>query len=223
LQTATGIDQLVAQADPLPAFDAQAPLMSLSRILGNTLETVPAKVPYLKARPELVEKWRGQLNNVSGFKVGIAWQGSPRYRADWQRSIPLARFEPLARVPGVKLISLQKGPGQEQLSGIGFPVWDLGERLDTNETGPFLDTAAVMQALDLLITSDSAIVHLAGALAAPIWVALPYMPDWRWLLDRDDSPWYPTMRLFRQRVRGNWDEVFGRIAQELCKMKSGQV
>jgi hypothetical protein len=215
LKSAAGIDQLVAQGDLLPPFDVQAALMSLPRILGTTLETVPAAVPYLKARPELVEKWRGEIRKVSGFKVGIAWQGSPRYRADWQRSIPLARFEPLARVPGVTLISLQKGPGQEQLSGIGFPVWDLAERLDTSETGPFLDTAAVMQALDLLITSDSAIVHLAGALAVPIWVALPYMPDWRWLLEREDSPWYPTTRLFRKRVRGDWEEVFSRMAEQL--------
>jgi hypothetical protein len=189
--------------------------MSLPRILGTTLETVPATVPYLQARSELVDKWRGELSKVSGLKVGIAWQGSPRYRADWQRSIPLARFKPLAGVRGVKLVSLQKGPGQEQLSGIGFPVWDLAERLDTSETGPFLDTAAVMQALDLLITSDSAIVHLAGALAVPIWVALPFMPDWRWLLDREDSPWYPTMRLFRQRVRGDWEEVFSRMTEQL--------
>jgi hypothetical protein len=150
------------------------------------------------------------------FRVGIAWQGNPKYRKDRERSVPLAHFAALARVLGVQLISLQKGPGAEQLAGVAdlFPVTELGSRLDET-SGAFLDTAAVMKGLDLVVTSDTAIPHLAGALGVPVWVALPFIPDWRWLLEREDSPWYPTMRLFRQAERGNWTEVFERIARAL--------
>jgi len=159
------------------------------------------------------------LEPVHAFKVGIAWQGSPKYRNDHERSVPLAHFAALARVPGVQLISLQIGPGIEQLACLAglFPVTDLGSHLDET-AGPFMDTAAVMKNLDLVVTSDTVIPHLAGALAVPVWVALPLAPDWRWLLEREDSPWYPSMRLFRQAERGNWTEVFERIAGELHKM-----
>src|SRR5207248_11489066 len=128
----------------------------------------------------------------------------------------LARFAPLAGVEGVRLVSLQKGPGVEQLHVLAgrFPVMELVEELDT-EGGAFLDTAAVMKNLDLVVTSDTAAAHLAGALGVPVWVALPFAPDWRWLLAREDSPWYPTMRLFRQAEAGNWAEVFDRIAGAL--------
>lgn len=149
-------------------------------------------------------------------RIGINWQGNPSYRADRDRSMPLTEFAPLASVPGVSLISLQKGPGSEQVGQLGglFPVLDLSAELDAH-SGPFMDTAAVMMNLDLVITSDTAIAHLAGALAVPVWVALPTVPDWRWLLDRHDSPWYPTMRLFRQKERGQWQDVFRRIAEAL--------
>jgi hypothetical protein len=124
-------------------------------------------------------------------------------------------FTPLADIPTVRLISLQKGGGAEQLAQSPLPVLDLGHELDET-SGAFMDTAAVMMNVDLVITSDTALAHLAGALAVPVWVALPFAPDWRWMLDRDDSPWYPTMRLFRQQKPGDWDEVFQRIAGELC-------
>jgi hypothetical protein len=128
----------------------------------------------------------------------------------------LAQFAPLARVPGVRLLSLQKGLGREQIPALRglFPVTDLGAELD-EATGPFLDTAAVMMNLDLVVTSDTSIAHLAGALGVPVWVALQDVPDWRWLLDREDSPWYPTMRLFRQTTPGRWEDVFDRIAEAL--------
>jgi len=152
------------------------------------------------------------------LRVGIAWQGSPTYRYDRQRSIPLAQFARLAEVPGVQLISLQKGTGVEQLASWqgqnALP--DLGKRLDENG-GAFMDTAAVMKTLDLVICSDTAIPHLAGSLGVPVWLALPLVPDWRWLLDREDSPWYPTMRLFRQTRCEHWEDVFGRMAAELWK------
>jgi hypothetical protein len=195
-------------------------MLSLGRVLGTTLATIPEDVPYLRAEPALVEHWRRELNAVAGpgeLKVGIAWQGSPGHAKDHYRSVPLTRFAPLAALPGVRLVSLQKGAGSEQLAALGglFPVVDLGERLDAS--GAFLDTAALMQGLDLVVTIDSALAHLAGALGAPVWVALSFVADWRWLLDREDSPWYPTMRLFRQRRPGDWDDVFARLAAALAE------
>jgi tetratricopeptide (TPR) repeat protein len=221
LASCSGIERITAQGDPLPAFDVHAPLASLPRIFGTTLAAVPANVPYLSADARLVERWRQELAPQRGFKIGIAWQGSPKYRSDAQRSIPLEQFEPLARVPGVQLYSLQKGAGAEQLGRVAarFAVVDLGGRLDET-TGPFLDTAAAIKNLDLVISSDTSIPHLAGALGAPVWLALPCAPDWRWLLDRDDSPWYPSMRLFRQPARGDWQSVFRRMAAELEQIVS---
>ena len=137
-------------------------------------------------------------------------------RADAGRSFALRHFEGLARVPGVRLVSLQKGPGSEQLHALsGWPVQDLGEGFEPGGPDAFLDVAAVMQCLDLVITSDTSIAHLAGALGRPTWVALKQVPDWRWLLERDDSPWYPTLRLFRQRQPGDWAGVFERMRQEI--------
>src|SRR5262249_23681904 len=153
----------------------------------------------LDADAELVARWRSELGPLRALKIGIAWQGNPRYPEDRSRSFRLAQFEPVAQLECVRLFSLQKGPGAEQLAAVTdlFPVTDLGSQLDET-TGAFMDTAAVMKNLDLVITSDTAIAHLAGALGVPVWVALPQVPDWRWLLGREDSPWYPTMRLFRQ-------------------------
>jgi tetratricopeptide (TPR) repeat protein len=214
-----GIDRFVEQGAPLPPFDCHAPLLGLPGIFRTTPATVPADVPYVFADPGLVERWRRELASQPTFKVGIAWQGNPRFKADRLRSIPLARFAPLARVPGVQLFSLQKGFGSEQLRTIDFPVVDLGSRLD--ETGgAFTDTAAVMQNLDLVITSDTVTPHLAGALGVPVWLALPFSAHWTWLLGREDCPWYPSMRLFRQQRGGDWEEVFGRMAGELGRLAS---
>jgi tetratricopeptide (TPR) repeat protein len=208
---------LVVQGAPLPDFDVYVPLMSLPGILGTTLENIPAEVPYLSADPALVDVWRDQIGAKPGFKVGIAWQGKTTYKDDRFRSIPLARFGPLAQ-EGVELISLQKGPGAEQLAELEgrFHVTDFPSSFD-HQHGPFMDTAAVMKNLDLVITTDTAIAHLAGALAVPVWVALSISPDWRWLLEREDSPWYPTMRLFRQTSFDEWQPVFERIAGELAR------
>jgi tetratricopeptide (TPR) repeat protein len=223
LAGAAGVDQLVAQGEPLPPFDVQAPLLSLPGIFGTAADTIPANVPYLQAKPERVEHWRRELAGLGGLKVGIAWQGNPAFRGDRQRSVPLAHFAPLAAVEGVRLLGLQKGPGQEQLAGLAgrFPVLDLGPELDA-AAGPFVDTAAVMKNLDLVISSDTAVPHLAGALGVPVWVALPSVPDWRWLLGREDCPWYPTMRLFRQARPDDWGEVFARLAAELKALARGR-
>lgn len=224
LASCPGIERIVAQGDVLPAFDVHAPLASLPRIFGTMLENVPTNIPYLAADALLVERWRQELAPQRGFKIGIAWQGSANYRWDAKRSIRLEQFEPLARLPGVQLYSLQKGFGSEQIGQVAsrFAIVDLGGRLDQT-TGPFLDTAAVMKNLDLVISSDTSIPHLAGALGVPVWLATPFVPDWRWLLDRDDSPWYPSMRLFRQPNRGDWESVFRRMAAELQRLVAGAV
>ncbi|HWY88893.1 MAG TPA: hypothetical protein VNX28_19425, partial [Gemmataceae bacterium] len=213
LSGVAGIDQLVAAGTPPPPFDVQASLLSLPNIFATTLATVPAAVPYLRADAVLAEHWRNELAPLDGFRIGIAWQGNIQHAGDRYRSFPLRHLEPLARMAGVKLVSLQKGQGTEQLRG-QFPILDLGDRLDA--AGAFLDTAAIMMNLDLVITVDSAVAHLAGALAVPVWVALSIAPDWRWLLERADSPWYPTMRLFRQQRFGDWNDVFERIHKELA-------
>jgi tetratricopeptide (TPR) repeat protein len=223
LTSCPGIDRLLPQSSPpAESFDIQAPLLSLPGLLRTTLATVPAKVPYLFAEPRLVEHWRQELRFYEGFKIGIAWQASPKYDKlgpDGRRSIPLVQFAPLGRLTDLSLLSLQRGHGTEQLPEATrlFPVADLGSWIDEG-CGAFMGTAAVMRCLDLVITCDTSIAHLAGALGVPVWVALPFAPDGRWMLHRDDSPWYPTMRLFRQTEPGNWKLVCERIAGEVTKL-----
>jgi hypothetical protein len=174
------------------------PLLSLPLLFGTDLNSIPADVPYLHPDPALVERWQIRLAALPGFKVGIAWQGSGKNRTDHLRSIPLEAFAPLARVEGVRLVSLQKGAGSEQVRAVDgrFAVAEL-PGLDESG-GAFVDTAAVLASLDLVVCCDTALGHLAGALGVPCWLALMAVPDWRWLLGRDDSPWYPRCRLFRQ-------------------------
>ncbi len=194
---------------PLPRYDVVAPLLSLPARMRQP----PARPPYLFAEPGLVTAWRDRIGG-DGFRIGIAWQGFSGRHEDKGRSIPLAAFQPLAR-PDVRLISLQKHEGEDQIAAAGFAV----ERLDGLDDGPdaFVDTAAVMATLDLVVTSDTSIAHLAGALGCPVWVALRRVPDWRWMIDRPDSPWYPSMRLFRQSQDGDWPPVFAAMAQALTE------
>jgi tetratricopeptide (TPR) repeat protein len=216
LLKASGFADVIGRGSALPHFDVQIPLLSLAGVFETTLESVPAEIPYLAADPRLIARWRERLESYEGFKVGIAWQGSPTYGEDHYRSMPLSWFEVLAQVPGVQLFSLQKGPGSEQLQALGgrFSVVDLGSQAD-NEGGAFMDTAAIMKNLDLVISADTANVHLAGALGVPVWVAQPIPPDWRWMMHGEMSPWYPTLRLFRQTEFGNWQPVFDRMVAEL--------
>jgi tetratricopeptide (TPR) repeat protein len=215
LQRPAGVDKMIPQGSPLPKVDVAAPLLSLPFLLKTTLETVPNQVPYISADPERLAVWRHALRHVGGYKVAIAWQGSPKYSGDRQRSIPLSYYAPLASIPGVQLISLQKGFGVEQLGPIAkqFVPVDLGRQID--EHGAFVDSAAVMQLVDLVITSDTALAHLAGALGVPVWLVLHFAGDWRWLRNRDDCPWYPTMRLFRQATSGDWQGSFERVVTAL--------
>ena len=196
------------------AFDRQIALSSLPRAFGTRLDSVPAEAPYLRVDAALAKAW-GERLGAHGFKIGIAWNGNPDPEADMARSMPLAEFSSLAKVAGTRLVSLQKGFGSEQLEAPAndFVVEVLGG-LDSGGSA-FLDTAAVMANLDLVVTCDTSIAHLAGALGRPVWVALKKDAEWRWLIDRSDSPWYPTMRLFRQREAGCWRHVFETMAAAL--------
>lgn len=222
LSGCAGIDRTLPEGSPLPAgFDCQAPLMSLPLLCGTTLADIPGEIPYLSIDPVLVERWRQELGVSQAFRIGVAWQGNPKHRFDQHRSIPVHWFASLATLDGVELYSLQKGPGVNQLAGIRFPILELGSRLDESG-GAFLDTAAVMQSLDLVITIDSALAHLGGALGVPVWVALSTNPDWRWLLDRTDSLWYPTVRLFRQQKLGDWAPVFERMREDVRALRDAK-
>jgi len=198
-------------------FDFQCALMSLPLRLGIGLEDIPRGGSYLVPENDLVAAWQTRIGET-GFKVGLCWQGNPEGTIDKGRSILLEKYLPLASVPGVRLISLQKDHGLEQLSRLP-PAMNI-ETLHAFDGGKdsFIDTAAIMQNLDLVITSDTAIPHLAGALNRPAWVALKHIPDWRWMIERDDSPWYKSLRLFRQPVPGDWDTVFRSMAEDLRRL-----
>lgn len=221
LASGEGIDELVCDDASLPRFDTHVPMLSVPGILKTTFDTIPGQVPYIHPGPQLVAKWKQRLDKYEGFKIGIAWQGSPDFHADAQRSIPLRHFAKLAAVLGIRLFNFQKGFGTEQLDALNgqFEVVCFGDELD-GEAGPFMDTAAIMRNLDLVIAPDTSIIHLAGALGVPAWIALSISPDWRWFLNRDDSPWYPTVRLFRQQTLGDWDDVFTRMADALQRRLS---
>jgi tetratricopeptide (TPR) repeat protein len=216
LARCSNIGRIMAKGDEVPEFDFEAPLLSLPDILRTRLESISA--PYLFADAALVGHWRKALSGVRGFRVGINWRGRADKTESQKRDVPLELLASLAARPGVQLISLQRGAGQEDLKAVSgrLPIIDLGE-FDT-EHGAFMDTAAIMKNVDLVISSDTAVPHLAGALGVPVWVALPFVPDWRWLLERSDSPWYPTMRLFRQKRAGDWAGVFEEIREALREL-----
>lgn len=216
LQRHPAIDEVVTRGTTLPAFDAHAPLLSLPGVFGTTLESIPAEIPYLTPAAEAVEQWREVFASAKGLRIGLNWQGSPSHALDRLRSLPLEALVPLGEVPSVQLYSLQTGAGREQLKPLAdrLPIIDLGDQL-----GDFHNTAAALAHLDLAITCDSAVGHLAGATGRPVWILLAQTCDWRWLLDREDSPWYPTARLFRQRERDEWGEDIQRVVRALGERK----
>lgn len=207
---------LTLASDPPPRTDLHASLLSLPHLLGVAPPLVPQPAAYLSAEPKRVARWSRKLDGEK-FNIGIAWQGRPDYAADSRRSIALGHFAPIAEQSGVRLVSLQQGHGAEQIETLGWRerILDLGPELDRD--GAFLDSAAIIAGLDLVITSDTSIAHLAGALGAPVWLALAHVPDWRWGLEGESSPWYPTMRLFRQDRPGDWPGVFERIAARIAQ------
>ncbi len=195
-------------------FDCQIALSSLPFVCGTRLESIPARTPYIFAEAKRIDGWKHRLGD-QGIKIGLCWHGNQDVRADPSRSIALRSFAPLA-TDGVRLISLQARHGDDQRLGLPWPsgVESLGDDYDAGPDA-FLDAAAVMQSLDLIVTCDTSIAHLAGALGRPTWLLLKAIPDWRWLLDRCDSPWYPTMRLFRRVGTESWDDLLFRVACEL--------
>ena len=210
-----GIDELVeASPDGRPTveFDLDVFVLDLARIFGTTVETVPADIPYLYADRAKVDYWSDRLGD--GFKAGIVWAGSPRHTNDANRSCSLKHFAHLSRIDGVRLFGLQKGDAAAEAGQFETPIpfTNLGDEL-----ADFADTAAIIENLDLVISVDTAVLHLAGAMGKDVWALLPFDADWRWLRDRADSPWYPTMKLFRQSSPGDWAGVFDCVAAELAE------
>ena len=217
MQGFPGTDKLVirsSQQATTENWDFYIPLLSLPRVFGTTLKTIPNHVPYLYADSKKVEYWKHRLTG-NRFTVGIVWAGRPLHADDRNRSCALKQFLPLSGIHGIQLIGLQKGQAEKQVNDLGTEtgIVNLGEEFED-----FTDTAGVIQNLDLVIAVDTAVAHLAGAMGKAVWVLLPFIPDWRWMMYRDDSPWYPTMRLFRQKTRGDWGSVFERVTKELRKL-----
>jgi tetratricopeptide (TPR) repeat protein len=211
LKTLAGVADVLTQADPLPPHDSWVALSSLPRLFATTRFTIPAPGAYLAADPVRVERWRAAIATGSshGPAVGLVWSGNPAHANNARRSMPQAALAPLLNVSGVRFIGLQRDAGMPPPPG----VIDLSAQLTD-----LAETAAALHALDLVITVDTAVAHLAGALGRPAWIALPYAPDWRWLLGRDDSPWYRSVRLFRQPRTGDWDSVVTQLAASLTAL-----
>ena len=225
LQGCEGIDEIVPQTPDMPPFDIHAPLLSLPGILRGPESSFASTVPYIHPDDQLVEDWQPIIQSLDGFNVGIGWQGNPKYPGDKERSIPLGAFAPLASVPSVNLVSLQKGFGTEQIDNVSFSVQVLDDEID-EQHGAFMDTAAIMKNLDLLIMSDSSVVHLAGAMGVPIWMPVPFSADWRWMVERTDSPWYPSMKIYRQPNPNDWNlysNVSPRISANRFHHKSSSI
>ncbi len=209
-EPAPGVDRVVTAIDDDVRFDLHAPLPSLPHIFETDAASIPDDVPYLHAPADD----RMRLANGGGLKMGIAWAGNPDHKNDRNRSVDLGLFAPLLGIEGCVFHSLQVGPGEGDIErlGLGGRIVDTGRKLSD-----FAVTARAIEQMDLVISVDTAVVHLAGALARPVWTLLPFVPDWRWLLDRGDSPWYPTMRLFRQPAPGDWQSVFREVKTALLE------
>jgi len=222
LATLDGVAEVISDSDPVPAFDLHCPLMSLPLAFGTTLATIPPPARLIPAA-DRVAAWRRRLAPLAGPRVGLCWAGSPRrddpaaHRTDRRRSITLAQFAPLAGVVGPSFVALQKGEAAAEAAtppaGLKLHDW-------TDELQDFADAAALVEALDLVITVDTAVAHLAGTLGKPVWILSRFDGCWRWLIDRDDSPWYPTARLFRQPAPGDWDAVMRQVVAALHRFAS---
>ncbi|WP_245286384.1 tetratricopeptide repeat protein [Bradyrhizobium sp. ARR65] len=211
---------VVSRGEALPPVDLQLPLMGLPRVFGTELDTIPAAVPYLHPDGERLAKWRQALGCSTSLRVGVVWAGNPLHKGDRQRSLPADELLPRLVTPGAQLFSLQKetrAADAPAMAALGADIIDLAPAL-----GDFADTAAAVAALDLVIAVDTSVAHLAGALGRPVWLLLPYALDWRWLRDREDSPWYPTMRLFRQEKPRAWEGVIARASADLARVAAGE-
>lgn len=227
LKSLAGVELLVIRGEPLPVFDLHCPLLSLPLALGTTIETVPAQIPYLRVGPHRLEKWQDRLGDRTRLRVGLAWAGGFRsdqpelWAVNHRRNIPLAKLATL-RHPGIEFYSLQKGrPAEAELAEAIERCWDGPQIVDLSAAlEDFEDTAALIELLDLVICVDTSIAHLTGALGKPVWILNRFDTCWRWLLDRSDTPWYPTARLYRQARRGDWDEVIRRVRDDLASLAS---
>ncbi|MDR3517694.1 MAG: tetratricopeptide repeat protein [Azospirillaceae bacterium] len=223
LKTVPGISEIIGQDEAPPPFDYHQSLMSLPGIFGTDIDTIPATIPYFRADPAITARWQTRLSALPGLNVGLVWAGNPRRHdfaatlVDQRRSIALEHFAPLATIPGIQWISLQKGPGARRS---GTPPGGLMLHDWMDEIDDFADTAALIEALDLVVTVDTSVAHLAGALGKPVWILSRYDGCWRWLLNRDDTPWYPTARLFRQDRPHDWDRVIDRVRDHLAAWAS---
>ncbi len=213
LKNTEGVSGVIALGEELPDFDFHSPLLSLPLIFNTKLDTIPSKIPYIKADQALVQKWRDKIRpGKSTTKIGLVWAGNPKLKFGHSRSCPIETFSTLARRNDITFYSLQKGEAEEQAKNPPEGI----KLIDTSEDiHDFSDTAAIIENLDLVISIDTAVAHLAGALGKPVWVLLPFVPDWRWMMNREDSPWYPTMRLFRQPATDDWESVINHIRDAL--------
>lgn len=213
LRVVEGISSVVALGEELPEFDIHCPLLSLPLIFQTTPDTIPAKTPYIIPDPLLVHKWENTMpTEEAQIRIGLVWAGGPKHKNDRKRSLYLKDFAPLAEFADIKFYSMQKGKAAIETRKLPEVI----RLIDyTDEIRDFSDTAALMKNLDLIISVDTAVAHLAGAIGRPVWTLLPFTPDWRWMLDREDSPWYPTMRLLRQPSPGDWESVIQQIKMAL--------
>jgi Flp pilus assembly protein TadD len=209
-----GFDELIVEkksSEIIVQYDYQISMLSLPNYFDTTVESIPSEISYLSACPEKVKQWEKIIKDENYLNIGIVWSGAEKNISGKDRSCTLNDFEPLFLIKGIKLYSLQKSGDNDNTINPDLPVISF----DNLDSVPFLDTAAIIENLDLVISIDTSVAHLAGALGKPIWTLLPYYPDWRWLLNRNDSPWYPSMKLFRQQEPGNWHKVFSIVADEI--------
>jgi Tetratricopeptide repeat/Glycosyltransferase family 9 (heptosyltransferase) len=215
-----GVNEVMTEVTQLSpeSFEHHCPIMSLPFLFGTRADTIPGAVPYLVVPDEMRERWRRRLSGMKGLKVGLVWSGNQGYASDFRRSLAFSRLAPLLQTSGISFVSLQKGEAAGELKQSGEPVFDpMGECQD------FLDTAAVAANLDLVISVDTSVAHLAGALGRPVWLLNRFHSDWRWQLGREDSPWYPTMRIFRQPEPGDWESVLRAAAGALASLAGSRL
>jgi ADP-heptose:LPS heptosyltransferase len=221
LEPTPGAATVIRPEDAHPEFDWQCPLLSLPLAFRTELNTIPAQIPYVHPDPAQAETWGRRLTALrerpysgNSLRIGLVWGGSAVHPHNSRRSVSLAQLAPLTKIEGTTFYSLQMGTAAEQVKQLRPRVHLIDLQ---NEQKDFADTAAIVANLDLVISIDTSVAHLAGAMGKPLWILLYKSPDWRWLLEREDSPWYPTARLFRQVSLGNWQDVVNRVEEELRK------